>query len=134
MPPCFKECGLFPQQLLDDHVFSITDATDLTIKVQYMMISILQERSSLEGRPAFKSKAERATPEPVRIDDNATQKSPMTKEELFPNYPWNHDSHMAFGNLSSLVRFHLIGGYIKKVLNGLLVSKHLVHFSGTGIN
>ena len=87
MPPCFMECGLFPQQLPDDHVFSIYDAADLTIKVQDMMISILQERSSLEWRPAFKPKAERPASEPVLIADTATQKSPLTKEELFSKLP-----------------------------------------------
>ena len=47
LPPCMRECGLFPQSLLHMGPFTTALVNRLVPKVQMMMLSILREREKL---------------------------------------------------------------------------------------
>ena len=92
LPVCFTECGLFPQRLIDDGTFSIELANKITLEVQTMMIAILNERSSNQNASTIQPKANPKVSINKLEDIKSDEPAVLTKEELFPHYPWSFES------------------------------------------
>ena len=97
LPPCFRECGLFPQELIDDGSYSFDFAKNLTRDVQLMMIAIIQGRGSLERKAMVLRPSSQVNNPPAEPSASKTCQSPLTTEELFPNYPWTYEVETRFG-------------------------------------
>ena len=100
LPPCTKLCGLLSCNLVANWPLSISP-TQFIQELQIMFINILQERDSL------KTKAPRSQrPAPNASDDHThqpitpiSQEQKLSKESLFPNYPWSYDTQHSFPNV-----------------------------------
>lgn len=93
LPPCMRECGLFPQRLLGTDPFTVP--YELVPKTQTMMISILRERAKFSKTDSPTSRKSLCKAAPVEISDSQLPIA-SNRESLFPNYPWTYDRQRQF--------------------------------------
>ena len=132
LPPCVRECGLFPQNLLNTGPFTLQFVQTLVPKIQLMMISILQERNS-------KIRQEPKKPKPI-VEPfqmwNTVKKSEQQNleiEVLFPQLSLEFRKKIFhFPKPASKRLFLITGGYIKLALNGYLESELSIRSTGIG--
>ena len=97
LSPCTKLCGLLSCDLVANWPLSISP-TQFIQEFQIMFIKILQERDSLKTKVPRNM---RLTPK--ALDDHTHQpiiptshELKLSKERLFPNYPWSYDIQHCF--------------------------------------
>ena len=95
LPPCMKECGLFPKNLLHTEPFTPQYVQNMVPKIQYMMISILRERDSKNQKDPT---PQPPISDPITEDPQCEQHQDsdgQSRYSLFPHYPWKYEQEIS---------------------------------------
>ena len=116
LPPCFLQCGLLPQSLIDNGTISKKQAEKLCTSVQKMMISILKCRDSLQANKKQLKHDQPNSCQSPSHEHHHHGDEPSRQEalSLFPTYPWEWDKQKGtkhfFGKIPPDWRVYSKGG------------------------
>ena len=98
LPPCARQCGLLPQDFLDNGSLTVAESNSFFLELQKTMVAILRARERIiKDSHQFpgsngNNMVVQASSQDITSDQLVAQQHPNSKENLFPRYPWDYDA------------------------------------------
>lgn len=98
LPPCARQCGLLPQDFLDNGSLTVAESNSFFLELQKTMVAILRERERIiKDSHQFpgsngNNMVVQASSQDITTDQLVAQQYPNSKENLFRRYPWDYDA------------------------------------------